>query len=219
MPDATRAAGREARAVPVWALPAARAVVAIVLGLVITFSADHSAPLGLAAFGAFAVATGLIIGGFAVASGSRSGVASGVAPPTRGASIAQAAVTLLAGIAALAVPTGGVGYLVLVVSGWAIIAGALELVSGLRGRRRGASRQIATNDSILVGALTVLLGIAVLVVPPDLAIPFEGDKGVSGVLTSAVIVVGSIGFWGIISGVLLAISAASPRASGTEGSE
>ncbi len=191
-------------AVPAWALPAGRAAVAIVLGLVITFSADHSAPLGLLTFGVFAVVTGLLIGGFAIASGPGS--------MTRGASIAQAVVTLAAGVAALAITTGGVGYLVLVVSGWAIIAGALELASGLRGRRQGASRSIATNDSVLVGALTVILGIAVLVIPPDLAVPFEGDKGVSGVLTSAVIVVGSIGFWGVITGVLLAISAASPRA-------
>lgn len=191
-------------AVPAWALPAGRAVVAIALGLVITFSADHSAPLGLLTFGVFALVTGLLIGGFAIGSGAGS--------PTRGASIAQGIVTALAGVAALTVTTGGVGYLVLVVSGWAIISGALELASGLRGRRQGTSRSIATNDSVLVGALTVILGIAVLVIPPDLAIPFEGDKGVSGILTSAVIVVGSIGFWGIITGVLLAISAASPRA-------
>jgi hypothetical protein len=57
----------------------------------------------------------------------------------------------------------------------------------------------------------VLLGAVVLVVPPDIADRFVGDKGVEGLLTSPIIVVGLLGGWGIVTGVLLAISAASPR--------
>ena len=41
-----------------WVAPLARALPALVLGLVITFSQDHSARLGLTGFGVFAVVTG-----------------------------------------------------------------------------------------------------------------------------------------------------------------
>ncbi len=50
-----------------------------------------------------------------------------------------------------------------------------------------------------------------LVIPPDIADRFTGDKGVEGLLTSPIIVVGLLGGWGIVTGVLLAIAAASPR--------
>ncbi|CAN5226054.1 hypothetical protein BH11ACT3_BH11ACT3_04880 [soil metagenome] len=182
-----------------WVLPGSRAVLALALGLVITFNADHSAPLGLVVFGVFAVATAAAIGAASWRSPADT--------TARGSFLAQAAVTLVAGIAALVRPDGGVHYLVLVVSGWAIIAGALELVSGIRAR----GRAFATSDWIITGALTVLLGIVVLVVPPDLAVHFEGEKGVEGMLTSSIVIVGVLGFWGIITGVLLGIAAASPR--------
>lgn len=223
----TNAPGRTAPSVPIWVLPAGRAVAAIVLGLVITFSTDHSALLGLVGFGVFAVVTALLIGVVALRTPAAESLAAGSRPGslTRGASFAQAAVTLVAGIAALAVPNGGVEYLVLVVSGWAVIAGALELASGLRSRARGtrsaastsfastsaASTSAASTDAIVVGIMTVVLGIVVLVIPPDLAIPFAGEKGIAGVVTSAVVVVGVIGFWAVITGVLMAIAAASPR--------
>ena len=44
----------QARA-PFWPVPIVRAVPAILVGLVITFSADHTALFGLLAFGGFAV--------------------------------------------------------------------------------------------------------------------------------------------------------------------
>lgn len=182
-----------------WILPAGRALLAIALGLAITFTAGHTAPFGLIAFGVFALASGaLLLVGWV---GPRAGV------DGRTAFRVQGVVSLLAGLAALAVPGGGIGYLVWVVSGWAVVTGALELVSGLRARGRVAS----WTDWAAVGALTVLLGIVVLVVPPDLVQPFTGDKGVEGVLTSPIIVVGVLGAWAVVTGVLQAIGAASPR--------
>jgi uncharacterized membrane protein HdeD (DUF308 family) len=189
-----------------WILPAGRGLLALALGLVITFTADHSAPLGLVSFGIFAILTGALIGAASI--GSRA------EPVARGAFLAQAAVTVVAGIAALALPAGGVHYLVLVLSGWAIIAGGLELVSGVRAR---GQVRVAT-DWIISGALTLALGIVVLVVPPDLVLPFQGEKGVTGVLTSSIVVVGVLGFWGVIDGVLWGISAASPRSQATPAS-
>jgi uncharacterized membrane protein HdeD (DUF308 family) len=182
-----------------WILPAGRAFLALALGLVITFTAGHTAAFGLVAFGVFAVASGLLL-----AAGSFGPRAE---PISRTSFRAQAVVSVAAGIAALVLPGGGIGYLVWILSGWAIVTGALELVSGIRARRRA----VAWIDWIMVGALTVLLGAVVLVIPPDIADRFTGDKGVEGLLTSPIIVVGLLGGWAIVTGVLLAIAAASPR--------
>jgi uncharacterized membrane protein HdeD (DUF308 family) len=194
-----------------WILPAGRAFLALALGLVITFTAGHTAAFGLLAFGVFAVLSGLLLG--AGSFGPRA------EPISRTAFRAQAVVSVAAGIAALVQPGGGIGYLVWILSGWAIVTGALELVSGIRARRR----VVAWTDWIAVGGLTVLLGAIVLVIPPDIADRFTGDKGVEGLLTSPIIVVGLLGGWAIVTGVLLAIAAASPRqvrarASAREGS-
>lgn len=193
-----------------WIIPASRALLALALGLVITFTAGHTATFGLVAFGVFAVLTGLLL-----AAGSFGPRAE---PISRTAFRAQSVVSMVAGIAALVLPGGGIGYLVWILSGWAIVTGALELVSGIRARRR----VVAWTDWITVGGLTVLLGAIVLIIPPDIADRFTGDKGVEGLLTSPIIVVGLLGGWGIVTGVLLAIGAASPkqahaRASATSG--
>jgi uncharacterized membrane protein HdeD (DUF308 family) len=181
-----------------WILAAGRAALALALGLAITFTGGHTAAFGLIAFGVFAVLSGLIL--LAGAFGPRAAV------EARTAFRAQGIVSLVAGVAALAVPSGGIGYLVWVLSGWAIVTGALELVSGIRSRGRAA----ASRDRIAVGALTVLLGVVVLVIPPDIADSFSGDKGVEGLLTSPIIIIGMLGAWAIITGVLQAIAAASP---------
>jgi len=182
-----------------WILPAGRALLALALGLAITFTAGHTTTFGLLAFGAFAVVSGLLL-----AAGSFGPRAE---PISRASFRAQGVVTIVAGIAALVLPGAGIGYLVWVLSGWAIVTGALELVSGIRARGRAA----AWTDWVTVGGLTVLLGAVVLVIPPDISDTFHGDKGVEGMLTSPIIVVGLLGAWGIVTGVLLAISAASPK--------
>jgi uncharacterized membrane protein HdeD (DUF308 family) len=183
-----------------WILPAGRALLALALGLAITFTGGHTATFGLVAFGAFAVVSGVFLGTMSFRRGAD--------PIARTAFRAQALVTVVAGVVALVQTGGGIGYLVWVLSGWAIVTGALELVSGIRARRRVA----AWTDWITVGALTLVLGIVVLVLPPDIADSFSGDKGVEGLLTSPIIVTGLLGAWGIITGVLLAIAAASPAA-------
>ncbi|MGE3194035.1 MAG: DUF308 domain-containing protein [Microbacteriaceae bacterium] len=184
---------------PPWMLPAARAALALALGLIITFTGGHTAEFGLVAFGVFAVATGLLV------IGSTFGPAA--SREARTAFRAHGAVSVVAGVAALVLPSGGTAYLVWVLSGWAIVTGALELVSGIRARGRAT----AWADWTAVGALTVLLGIVVLVTPPDISDAYQGDKGVEGLLTSPIILVGMLGAWAVITGVLQAISAASPR--------
>jgi uncharacterized membrane protein HdeD (DUF308 family) len=180
-------------------LTAGRALAALALGLAITFTGGHTATFGLVAFGVFAVVSGALL--LAGTFGARS------AHEARTAFRAQGAVSVVAGIAALAVPSGGIGYLVWVLSGWAIVCGALELVSGIRAR----GRAVAWTDWVAVGALTVLLGVVTLVIPPDIADSFVGEKDVQGLLTSPIIIVGMLGAWAVITGVLQAIAAASPK--------
>lgn len=184
-------------------IPAGRAALALALGLAIAFTTGHTAEFGLIAFGVYAVLAGLFL--LIAWIGPRA------ATEARSAFRAQGAVSVIAGAAALALPGGGMAYLVWVLSGWAIVTGALELVSGSRFHHRVK----AWTDWIAVGALTVLLGVVTLVLPPDISDLYSGDKGVEGLLTSSIIVTGLLGAWGVLTGVLQAIAAASPALNGT----
>ena len=203
-------APRRPRVAP-WALTAARAVLVLVLGLAITFTGGHSAAFGLVAFGLFGVVGGIALLGGALLALHR---------PVRGSFLVQAVVTLAAGVAALVVgatatASGDVIALVGLVSAFGILTGALELVAGLRARRSDRS----ARDWILTGALTVLLGVVFLVVPPGYSQSLGGIERISGTLTASVVLVGLLGAWGIIVGVLQAISAVSLRGTAAERNE
>ena len=183
-----------------WVAPLARALPALVLGLLITFSQDHSAILGLVAFGVFAVVTAAIL----LASALRADSA------LRGSVLLQGIFTGIAGIAALVLPGGGIGYLVYVVSGWAIVAGAIETVNGIRFR----TSRPAGRDWLLTGVLTVLLGLAFLLVPQSLSESYgfeEKGQEVAGVITADIVLVGILGAWAVIVGVQLVIAAITLR--------
>ncbi|HEU0205994.1 MAG TPA: DUF308 domain-containing protein [Pseudolysinimonas sp.] len=196
----TSAAAAESRTgLAAWVVPALRAIVALVVGFVITFTPAHSAGFGLVAFGLFAVVAGAIVA--AGAFGDRAERRS------RGLFVLQGALTVVAGVAALVLPEGGVHYFVWVVSAWAIVTGALELVSGIRARGRTA----AARDGVILGGLTLILAIAFLVVPPDYRQALGGIEQVSGELTASVVLVGMFGAWAIVAGVLLGIAAVSAR--------
>lgn len=184
-----------------WIAPLLRAVPAIVVAIVVTFSADHSATLGLATFGAFAAFSGAVILVFALRQGA------GI---TRTLSFVQGGLGLLVGVAALAVTGGGVSYLVFLVSAWAVVTGFIELYLGVRARRStGADAKAISRDLIFAGGLTVVLAIIVLVVPPDFSQPFTGPDGVARELTASVIIVGLLGAYWAVLGVFLVIAALS----------
>jgi uncharacterized membrane protein HdeD (DUF308 family) len=109
---------------------------------------------------------------------------------------------------ALAVPTGGVAFLAIVVGVWAIVTGLLEGASGI------LTRAVAplSRDWIITGVLTVALGLVAVLLPPDFVQAFSGERGNSGTLTSSVILIGVIGAWAILVGVLQVISAITVRA-------
>lgn len=184
-----------------WPVQLARAVPALVVGLLITFSADHSVAFGLIVFGAFALATGLIIGWGAFRLEGRI---------LRAVSIGHSIVAVLTGIAAMFFNATGAGTLFMIVMTFAAVTGFLELYQGLRARGTLAE----ARDWVTVGALTAVLAIAVLLVPADYAAPWSVvDKGVtaSGVLTSQIVVVGIIGAYAFLIGVYLVIAGLSAR--------
>ena len=183
-----------------WVVPALRAIVALIVGFAITFTPAHSATFGLVAFGLFAVVEGAIVGAGAL--GDRTERRS------RGLFVVQGILTVIAGIAALVLPEGGVHYFVWVVSAWAVVTGALELVSGIRARGRGA----AARDWMILGGLTLVLAVAFLLVPPDYSQTLGGIEQIKGELTASVVLVGMFGAWAIVAGVLLGIAAVSARA-------
>lgn len=176
-----------------WYIPIARAVPAVALAIVITFSADHSASLGLVAFGVFGLASGAVI----LVAALRTPVA-----VQRGVLLVQGTVAILAGLASIAVPGAGLPYLVFVVTVFAIVTGFLELYLGLRGRRVERS----AKDRIFLGGLTIVLAVALLLVPPGFVQSFTGPDGVARQLTAAIVVVGLLGAYWAIVGVYLVIA-------------
>jgi uncharacterized membrane protein HdeD (DUF308 family) len=46
---------------PYWGVPVARAIPALIVGLVLTFMPNHSSQIGLFAFGAFSLVSGVLI--------------------------------------------------------------------------------------------------------------------------------------------------------------
>lgn len=184
-----------------WPVQLLRAIPALAVGLVITFSADHTASFGLITFGAFALATGILMGWGSFRLENRH---------LRAVSLLLASVSAGCGVAALMVNGSGPGALFLLVIIFGAATGFLELYLGLRGR----GRHDAARDWIAVGVLTALLAIAVLLVPADYSLPWSAtDVGAaaSGVLTSQIIVVGIFGAYAILVGVYLAIGGLSSR--------
>ncbi|MDF1477696.1 hypothetical protein PYV02_01200 [Leifsonia sp. H3M29-4] len=179
-----------------WYPPLGRAIPALALAAVITFSADHSARLGLLCFGAFATVSGVLLSALVWRSRTT---------PAGRVQLVQGAITLVAGIVGLVLSGGGLPFLVFLVTAWAAVTGMLELWLGIRYR----GRDRAARDWIFAGALTALLAVAVLLVPPGLAQAFTGPDGVTRELTAAVVVVGLLGAYAALLGVFLTIGALS----------
>lgn len=185
--------------VAAWIAQLSRGVLALALGIAITLTLDHSPFFGLLTFGAFAILTGVVLL-VATLRGAYAG-------RMRAAFLAQGVASLAAGIVALVVPGGGVAFLAMLVGAWAVVTGLLEGASGILSRRLVP----LARDWILTGALTILLGIVAFALPPDFVQAFAGEKGNSGTLTSSVILIGALGAWAIVVGVLQVISAVTVR--------
>jgi uncharacterized membrane protein HdeD (DUF308 family) len=159
-----------------WTVPVGRAVLALIPAAVVTFNPDHSAEFGLVVFGAFALLSGLFL---AVTSWFTLGDSR-----KRTLFLVQGIVGVVLGALALIVHDGGLGFFLYLVSVWAAVTGFLELYSGTRARGKSAS----ARDWIAIGALTAILALVFLILPPH-----------------AVVSVGLLGAYFVIMGVYLVI--------------
>lgn len=184
-----------------WPSQLARAVGAFVVGLYITFTANHNVGFGLVSLVVVATVTALCVAWGSAALRDR---------VLRGVSLAMAGAGLVVAVLVLvlppALPAAGMGILLVGLSGWAGITGALELYLGFRGRSLGAP---AARDWLLVGGITAVLALLVLLIPADLQQPWRSDAadGVSGVLTADIVAAGALGAYAIVIGVVLGIAA------------
>lgn len=197
MSDSVDDAGQRAR---YWPIPVLRAVPAAVVALVITFSSNHAAGYGLLLFAGFVVVDALVLGWAALRrmpSDERS----------RPTTLAQAVVSLVAGVAALATNGIGLAAFITVVVGWAVLTGALELAQGLRARGRSPF----ARDWTTIGGLTLLLAVAFLLTPPDYSQQLGGVEQVTGTLDAAVVLVGLLGAYLAIAAVFHVIAGLSHK--------
>ncbi|QLD12011.1 acyl-CoA synthetase [Microbacterium oleivorans] len=177
-----------------------RALFAAVAAVMITFSPDHSAIVGMSVFSGFATATAIILF-----------VGAWLAHPAgrRRVPIALGAVTLvaavLAGLPPLRTP---VGFFAVVIA-WALVSGGIELISGLRGRRTASP---AARDEVLIGGITLVLVVGLLLVNPAYSLEyFIAEAGGSFTLTGITIGVGLFGGYAAVVAVFLGIAGFSPR--------
>jgi uncharacterized membrane protein HdeD (DUF308 family) len=184
----------------------ARAGIAAIAAIMVTFSPDHSAAVGLAVFSGFAIVTGLI----EILSGWLT------YPSTR------RAVPLLIGI--LSVVAGMLGgiqiwrsttfFFALVIS-WALVTGLIELIWALR-ERRSPGLRLEARDSLITASFTILLGLGTLLVPAQYALTYSIENPATQMndeftLTGIIIAVGLLGGYAAIIAVFLGIAGFSPR--------
>ena len=183
-----------------------RALFAGIAALMVTFSADHSAALGLAVFSGFAIASGLVLllgAWLAYPAGRRA------LPVVLG--LLSAVAGMIGGLPPLRTTTM---FFALVIS-WALLSGLIEGVAGWRAMRRSPKLSAAradARDGLTVGITSVLLGLGTLAVPAGYALNYYIEEaGQSFTLTGIAIAVGLFGAYGAIVAVYLGIAAFSPR--------
>ena len=188
----------------------ARAVFAAIAALMITFSADHSASVGLAAFSGFALVSGVIYV-----------LAAWLSSPAgwRWPYVLMAVVAGLTGMAA-GIPawrTTPLFFVVVIV--WGALTGVIELIAGIRARRQVRSGALSVDhpaaegarDAMLLGSLGLLLAGALLCVPTSYALNYTIAHAGSFTLTGITLAVGIFGAYAAIVAVFLGIAGLSPR--------
>lgn len=199
----------------------ARAAFAALAAVMITFSPDHSALVGMAVFSGFAIATGLVLllAVWLVYPAGR-----------RWPATVLGAVALVAGMISGLGPVRTVtGFFAIVIS-WALLSGLVELIAGWRGLRgprvrRDIAPGIAdarpvvdagprsdSRDAVVIGVAGVILGISLLCVPTGYALQYTIEEArQTFTLTGITIGVGIFGAYAAIAAVYLGIAGFSPR--------
>ena len=180
-----------------WIFVLARALPAALVAIVITFSADHSVRVGALALGVFAVVTaGLLIPTALLELTGR----------PRLLVLGQGIVLAAGAVAGFLGLGGSVAYLLYVTSAVFVVSGALELTAGLVSRGLSVAR-----DWNFLGGLSVLFGLALLLIPVDLVDVISVPGQVVAPLTAPTVVVGGLGAYAAIVAVYLVIAGLSLR--------
>ena len=175
-----------------------RALFAAVAASMITFSSDHSAPVGLAVFSGFVFVTALVhvlAAWLVLPAGSR------------WSSVLLAAVGVVAGMITGIPDWRTDDMFFIVVSSWAIVSGGIELLAGIRARR---TADVLSRDAITVGALGILLGIVLLLVPAGFVQEYTVGGG-TYLLSGIILGVGMFGGYAAIVAVFLGIAGLTPK--------
>ncbi|MDN3497179.1 hypothetical protein QL996_14650 [Planococcus sp. APC 4015] len=208
------------RAFDVRHVQLARAAFAAIAAVMITFSPDHSAIVGLSVFSGFAIATGLV-----------HLLAAWLVYPAglRWPSLLLGIVSLVAGMAGGVTPVRTVAGFFVVVIVWAGISGIIEGVAGVRALRGDRSAVVSSGvapwtdgtpasvmprsdarDAAVIGGLGVVLAVALLFIQPGYALAYAVED-VQETLTGIIIAVGVFGGYAAIVAVYLGIAGFSPR--------
>lgn len=175
-----------------------RAALAAVAAVMITFSADHSAEVGLSVFSGFAISTSLVLV-----------IAAIIVYPAgqRWPAVMMAAASLLLGMAGGLPGLRSDGLFFSLVIAWAAITGLVELIAGIRSKGDAGAR-----DKMLIGALGLLLALVLALVPAGFVQEFVTPEGDRSSLTSIIIGVGLFGGYAAIIAVFLGIAGLTPGA-------
>lgn len=185
------------RAFSVRHLQLARAVLAAIAAIMVTFSPDHSAALGLAIFSGFTITSALVLT-----------LAAWLVYPTgrRWWVLVLGTFDFIAGmIAGIPMLRTDDMFFGLVIT-WAFVTGLVELLAGLRLRGYDGAR-----DQVITGALGILLGLALLLVPAGFLQSYTIEEAGTFELTGIIMGVGIFGGYAAIVAVLLGIAGLSPR--------
>ncbi|MGF3054309.1 acyl-CoA synthetase [Microbacterium sp. YY-03] len=182
-------------------LQLARALFAAMAAVMITFTSDHSAAIGLAAFSGFAVASGLVWG-----------LSAWLIYPAgrRAVPVLLALVNGAAGIIASSPMNRTTTMFFVIVITWAAITTIVEGWWALY-ERRGAHAAEA-KDSLGVAIITAVLLLAIALIQPTFALEYFNETiNEGGTLTGITIAVGVFGGYAAIIAVYLGIAGFSPK--------
>jgi uncharacterized membrane protein HdeD (DUF308 family) len=182
-----------------------RAVLAAVAAVMITFSPDHSAAVGLSVFAGFALSTGLV-----------QLLAAIIVHPSghRWPAVIIAAASFIAGMFGGVPALRSEGLFFVLVIAWAAVTGFVELIAGIRSKGTDGAR-----DAMVIGGLGLLLAVLLALVPAGFVQESVLAGGVTSTLTSIIIGVGLFGGYAAIVAVFLGIAGLTPGAKKTTDAE
>ncbi|MEN0022440.1 MAG: acyl-CoA synthetase [Microbacterium sp.] len=176
-----------------------RALFAAAAAVMITFSPDHSAAVGLSVFSGFVLTSSLVML-----------LAVWLVFPVgqRWSWVVLALLGFAAGMAAGVPAWRTEDLFFVVVIAWALTTGVVELVIGLRARRAG---EATARDSITVGAFGILLAVLLLTIPAGFVQPYAIQGAGEFELTGVILGVGMFGGYAAIVAVFLGIAGLTPK--------